>query len=176
MNFFPMGSTPYMIARLRPDADFYGVLIGTAGTIIQTMITVGFVLWIAREFHLPKGAYTVIFTFYGLFLSLLDPELAPWAIFGLLGISLDIYYALVKPDATRRIRFLLFALYTSGMMWLICYSSFIVIFGKQTLYYSGYNLFGSIAQGMMMGLLVAYLMSMPSGRAIIADSENNANA
>ncbi|MGB1250727.1 MAG: hypothetical protein ACPG8W_08965 [Candidatus Promineifilaceae bacterium] len=167
MNFFPMGSSPYMLQEMRPASDYYGLSLGISGTLLQTMITVAFILWLVREFRMPRGGFTVAFGFYGLFVTILEPAQLPILMFGGLGILLDVTYQWLKPDATRRAQFVLFSLLASAFMWLMAYGVMALLGGgMNAFYYSGYNLYGSVAQAVTLGSLVGYLMSMPAPRAI----------
>lgn len=165
MIYFPMGGNPWMLQDLRLESDFDGLVIGIGGTLLQTLIQVPFILWLAREFRVPFGGYTVAFGFYGLFLMLLAPEQIPLLMFGGLGLLLDVLYRLIRPDATQRGRYLLFALLAPASMWFMCYGTLAMLHGgMNAFYYSGYNLYGSISQAIALGVLVGYLMSMPAAR------------
>ena len=167
MNFFPMGSSPYMLQEMRPQNDYFGLSLGISGTLLQTIITVAFILWLAREFRMPRGGFTIAFGFYGLFVTILEPAQLPVLMFGGMGILLDIAYQLLKPDATRRTHFMLFALIAPTAMWLMAYGVMAMLNGgMNAFYYSGYNLYGSVAQAIALGVLVGYLMSMPAPRAV----------
>ncbi|MBV7334769.1 hypothetical protein KFU94_42330 [Chloroflexi bacterium TSY] len=166
--YFPMGSNPYMLQKLRPAFDYNGWVMGISGTLLQTAITVPFVLWLAREFRMPLGGYTVTFGIYGLFLTIINAWQMPWLMFGGLGILLDIAYWSLKPDATQRSRFILL---TPAAMWFMTYSTLALVEGGlNAFYYSGYMLYGSIAQAIILGALVGYLMSMPGARPVAANS------
>lgn len=177
MNFFPMGSSPYMLQEMRPANDYFGLSLGISGTLLQTMITVAFILWLAREFRMPRGGFTVAFGFYGLFVTILEPDQLPVLMFGGLGILLDIAYQWLKPDATRRTQFILFALIASTAMWVMAYGVMAMLNGgMNAFYYSGYNLYGSVAQAVALGVLVSYLMSMPAPRALALDAAEASHA
>ncbi len=164
MIYFPLGGTqPMMLQMHRPDNDFYGLVMGISGTFLQTAVLLGFALWLVREFKLPRFSFTVAFGFYGLFLTLLQDWQMPWLMFGGFGLMLDLLYALLTPDATRRMRYVTFALLGTIILWVIGYSTFALVEGGfNTFYYSGYNLYGSIAQATTLAVLLAYLMSMPA--------------
>ena len=167
MIYFPMGGNPWMLQDMRLPSDFNGLVIGIGGTLLQTLIQVPFMLWLAREFRVPFGGYTVVFGFYGLFLMLLAPEQMPWLMFGGLGLLLDLLYRWLTPDATQRVRYLLFALLAPAAMWFMCYGTLALIHGgMNAFYYSGYNLYGSVSQAIALGLLMGYLMSMPAARNV----------
>lgn len=167
MIYFPMGGNPWMLQNLRLQNDFNGLVIGIGGTLLQTLIQVPFMLWLARELRVPFGGYTVVFGFYGLFLMLLAPEQMPWLMFGGLGLLLDLLYRWLQPDATRRQRYVLFALLAATAMWFMCYGTLALIHGgMNAFYYSGYNLYGSIAQAVALGVLMSYLMSMPAAKNV----------
>ncbi len=97
--------------------------------------------------------------------------------FGGLGILLDIAYQWLKPDATRRTQFILFALIASTAMWVMAYGVMAMLNGGMNgFYYSGYNLYGSVAQAVALGVLVSYLMSMPAPRALALDAAEASHA
>ncbi len=177
MIYFPMGGNPWMLQDLRLPNDFNGLVIGIGGTLLQTLIMVPFMLWLAREFRVPFGGYTIVFGFYGLFLMLLAPEQMPWLMLGGLGLLLDLLYAWLKPTVLRRHRFVLFALMAPAAMWFMCYGTLAMIHGgMNAFYYSGYNLYGSIAQAIALGVLVGYLMSMPTPPNIPTTSLESSHA
>lgn len=164
MFHFPLGTTkPVMLQMNRPDNDVYGLIMGISGTFLQTLFLLGFALWLVREFKMPRFGFMVVFGFYGLFLTLLQAWQMPWLMFGLFGLSLDIFYGLLRPDGTRRIQYITFAILGTITLWAIGYGTFAFILdGANTFYYSGYNLYGSIAQATTLAVLLAYLMSMPA--------------
>ncbi|MEM7131669.1 MAG: hypothetical protein AAF702_35475 [Chloroflexota bacterium] len=171
MIYYPLGGNPWMLQDLRPANDFEGLVMGIGGTLLQTLIMVPFILWLAREFRVPFGGYTVAFGFYGLFLLLLVPEQMPWLMFGGLGLLLDIIYWWIEPDATQRRRYILFSLMAPGAMWLMGYSTLAIANGgMNAFYFSGYNLYGSVFQAIALGVLLGYLMSMPNPRHVVSNS------
>lgn len=176
LNLFPMGSAPYMLQSARPDDLQIGLVAGIGGTLFQTVITIAFVLWLARTFRLPFGSYTVIFGLYGSFLTLLDPDLMPWLMFIGLGILLDVAYHFLKPDGVRRPQFILFAIIGSAGMWFMMYITLaypVTGMGMDAFYYSGYNLYGSVAQAVALATLMAYLLSLPTPQPLATSSKTS---
>lgn len=177
MNYLPMGTNPWMIQELRPQDDLHGMVMGFSGMLLQTIVTVLLVLWLTREFRIPRGGFSVAFGLFGLLWTVLHPDFMPWLMFGLLGISLDIGYALLKPDATRKSQFMLFALFIPTAMWTINTGVLAFIMGGfDDFYYTGYSQFGSIFQAITMGGLMGYFMSLSAPQPVAVGDLEVANA
>lgn len=165
---FPMGNTPFMLQSYRTGDDFFGLVAGIGGTLFQTVILISLILWLARHFRLPVGSYTFVFFIHGLFITIIDAWQMPWLMFGGLGLILDAAYSLLKPDGTRRPQFILFAVIGAAGMWLMTYTilGYVSGVGINAFYYSGYNLYGSVAQGVTLAALLGYIFSMTAPQSL----------
>ncbi len=167
LEFYIIGGNTWMLQQNRPDDEFMGLVMGITGMLLQTTVIAGFMLWLAREFKMPLGGFTIVLALYGLFLTMLEGWQLPWLMLGSFGLLLDIAYIALKPDALRRGRFMLFAVLLPLFMWSTFYGTLIYVFGgTDQFYYSGYNFFGSIGMTVALSALVGYLLSMPAPRSV----------
>ncbi len=171
MEYFPMGNQPYFLQQWRADSTFYSLALGIAGTLLQTVVIMGAVLWFVRSTKVPFGGFTVAMIILGLFFTLINPDQLPIAMFFIFGLTLDLLYNVIQPDATRQGRFVLFAILGTLAMWAAAYGTYISLFGLQNIYFSGYNAFGSVAQAATLAAVMAYFLSMPAPQAQHATTE-----
>ncbi len=169
MEYFPMGNQPFMLQFFRAENTFHTLALGISGTLLQTVVTMGVILWFTRSTRVPFGGYTIALTILGLFFTIINPWLMPVIAFFAWGLTLDVLYRIIQPVPQSSARFILFGLLGAVAMWAATYGTYIYMFGLQNIYYSGYNAFGSVAQAVALSGLLAYLIN--SSAAPVAAKE-----
>ena len=166
-----MGSEPYMLQWYRPEDMSDGLVMGISGTLLQTIIYISFVLWFAREFRVPTGGFTIVMLIIGGFFTVITDWLEPYGMFIIFGLLLDVIYFMLKPDASNRSRYVAFGFLAAAAMWLANYGWLVYKFSMTNIYFSGYNLYGSVAQAIVLGGITAWVFSQPTPKSQFDTSE-----
>ena len=169
-NAFQMGGEPVYFQNARPANDDLGVVFGVTGILFQTILMMGFLLWLVRQFRLPRGSFTLILGLFGLFISVLGlglPEIIMYIVWVVL---LDILYGILKPDGAQPNKFISFGFLGALAMWTCALGTYGLFFGFNAFWFSGYNLYGAVAQACVMSTIVAYMLSLKPAEPRFAKS------
>ncbi len=150
-------SAGFMLSENRARSDYLGETLGISGIIIQTATTVGVLAWLTLRFRLPAGAFTLFFSLYGLYGSVLELDVSLVPVFFVVGTLCDALYALLKPNARRRIRFHLFNVLVALSLWTTFYVFVLLTDYGGGVWYTPYIWTGSVAQALAVALLVSLL-------------------
>ncbi len=156
-------SAGFMLSENRARSDYIGETLGISGVIIQTATTVGVLAWLTLRFRLPAGAFTLFFSLYGLYGSVLELDVSLVPVFFVVGALCDALYALLKPSARQRVRFHLFNVLVALSLWATFYAFVFLTDYGGGVWYTPYIWTGSVAQALAVALLVSLLStSAPS--------------
>ena len=158
--YLPLVGKPSALQIQRVDT---GATLGVLGVFLETAITMGVLLWIVRRVSLPPGSLTLIFGLYCLLTMLATrvPIFLPiWLIVGALS---DSAMVVLKPSSGATWRFRAFATVVPLLMWSVYYTFFIVTGIGGGVWFTGYIWTGSIVEAGVIGYVIAFLMTSPSG-------------
>ena len=156
MDLFGTGAG-FMLSENRTQSDFIGETLGISGTVIQTAATVGALAWLTLRFKLPAGAFTLFFTLYALYGSVLELDLSLVPVFFIVGVLCDAFYALLRPNARQLARFHLFNVLVALSLWGTFYGFVFLTDHGGGVWYTPYIWTGSVAQALAVALLVSLL-------------------
>jgi hypothetical protein len=136
-----------------------GKSLGAAGILLQAAIMMGFVLFLLGRWHLPFGAFTLLFTLNGALMSVLADEyrLIPGVLVA--GIIADLLYRVLKPSITREDTLRIFSFIVPAFYYL-CYFLTLMITGGIT--WSIHLWLGSSVIVGVLGLVLSYLLVPPN--------------
>ncbi len=176
-NLFPMLlSLAYILAILtfftqfaNPIANSYADQhtiqplegLGIASILLQTAIFMGATLLVVRRWHLPLGAFALIYTIISIVSSLMansSPVIAVAILAAVTGLFIDVLYKVLKPGAEQKTALRLFAFGAPVVIYAIYFLSLAVIKG---IAWSVHLWVGSIVMAGIVGLLLSYLLVQP---------------
>jgi|GEM_PF-6926390 len=160
----PISGMPFMLQTVREvtGAEQVAVTAGVGGIYVQTAILFGFLLWLIRQIRLPKGSVLVIFTVFGILCSIQTGNVAlimPLSLLG--GVITELTYDLIQPVIENVVKFRFFATVAPVLFWLGFYGFFMLTGLGGGIWYTEYVWTGSVFHSGLIGLALAYLMTLP---------------
>ncbi len=159
----PISGLPHMVQAVQEttNAGQVAVSAGVAGIYMQTAIIFGLLLWLIRHIRLSRGSILVIFIIFGLMCSIQSGNglmIMPLVLIG--GIITEIMYYLLQPDPQDILRFRSFGALAPIVFWLGFYGFFMLTNIGGGIWFTEYVWTGSVFHAGIIGLALAYLMTM----------------
>jgi hypothetical protein len=161
LSYTIIGGSSWAVQAARTSSDQQGYSLGIMGMFIQTAATLAILLWVIRTLRLPLGGLTAIMVVYSLQTVVASRSIHTIILWALIGVAFDIAYQIIKPHASDPLRFRVFGFVAPLIMWLLYYGYLIVTNFGGGIWYTYYVWLGSIVQAGVVGLAIAYFLSLP---------------
>jgi hypothetical protein len=169
LMFFTEYASPFVNPWPIYPAGFpsgFGPAIGITDILLHTGLLMGVVLLALRQWILPKGVFTLLFTTTTALMVIFSPEVVVWllpcAVLG--GLAADLLYQRLRPSAHRQENLRLFAFAVPAILYL-CYFLNLSIVGplrfQSGISWSVHFWAGSIVLAGLIGFLLSYAMFPP---------------
>lgn len=161
LGYAPLGGMPFALQSNRQLSDNIGIMLGVAGTFIQTALIFGALLWLMHRMRLPFGSFTLVFLFVGL-LTLIRQGPLTLSVALIAGVLIDLFaYALPRrlPSPTW---LWVFSFGAPVILWMTFYGFIILTNYNGGTYYTPYIWLGSTIQCGLIGLGLSFLISSTS--------------
>jgi hypothetical protein len=169
LTFFTEYASPFVNPWPIYPASFvagFGPAIGITDILLHTGLLMGVVLLALRQWRLPRGAFTLIFTTNTGLMVVFSPEVVIWllpcALLG--GLATDLLYQRLQPSEQRPESLRLFAFVVPAILSL-CYFLNLAIVGplrfQSGISWSVHFWAGSIVLAGLVGFLLSYLLFPP---------------
>jgi hypothetical protein len=165
LSYAIIGGSPWAVQAARTSSDQQGYSLGIMGMFVQTGAILAVLLWSIRTLRLPVGGLTAIMVVYSLQTVVASRSIDVIIMWALIGVAFDVAYQVIKPNASDPLRFRLFGFAAPLIMWLIYYGYLIVTNYGGGIWYTNYVWLGSIVQSGVIGLGIAYFLSLPCAPA-----------
>lgn len=145
---------PFSALNHKAAGVYYGYTIGLSGTLLQTVIIFGSVLFFLTRWNLLPGSLTIIFTINAVAMSLMTDHYEITLSIILAGIICDLIMLTIKPSFSI-LRLRIFA-FLAPIAYYSCYYINILIVSKT--WWSVHVLTGIILEAGFAGLMLSYLL------------------
>lgn len=162
--FLPLSGRLWMTSELRTPVPLYAELLGIGGTLLQSALMMGVLLYLVREYRLPRGSLTIVLGTFGLISAIQPIPLLLLAVWLLTGAGADLLYVWLRPSAGRRGAFVLFGGLVPLLLWGVTFALIGLSGLGGGLWWSGYILSGTLVYAGAVGALMA-LLATPAGRS-----------